>query len=184
MWAYVALEDGTLINFPGNAQYPDDYDARLRPWFKNTLGTWGPHWGALYPDATGTGFLLPCNYVIRSVDGDFLGVAGADLSMNHVIEEMGVPGLEHVRESLLLDAQGGVLVSSAERGLASELSMQGGKTKERRSLSAPGLERQVRSSAASGFSLEGEDLYVFARLKTVPWVLAVRLDAPAHGFTP
>jgi len=183
MWAYIALADGTLINFPGNAQYPDDYDVLKRPWFTNTLGTHGPQWGSLYPDASGSGFLLPCNTVILGQEGELLGVAGADLSMDRVIEKMMVPGIDAVRESLLLDDRGNVLVSSTERGVASELSIQGNKTKDKRTLDSPGLVRQIRAGRTSGFALEGTDLYVFGRLKAVPWVLAVRLDAAAHGFS-
>jgi len=182
MWAYIGLADGTLINFPGNAQYPADYDVLARPWFTETIGTHGPQWGALYPDASGSGFLLPCNVAILDRDGDFLGVAGADLAMDRVIEEMSVPGLTGVRESMLLDGDGSVLVSSTERGVASELSIQDNRTKEKRSLDSPRLERQVRAGRTSGFVHAGDDLYVFSRLKAVPWVLTVRLDAAAHGL--
>ena len=35
---------------------------------------------------------------------------------------------------------------------------------------------------ASGFSLEADDLYIFGRLKAVPWVLVVRMDPAIHGF--
>ena len=184
MWAYIGLADGTLINFPGNAQYPDDYDVLKRPWFTETKGTYGPQWGSLYPDATGSGFLLPCNAVILDQNGNFLGVAGADLSMDHVIEEMVVPGLAGTRESLLLNGDGQVLVSSLERGQATGVSVQNNKTKDKDTITAPGLVRQIRAGRASGFSLEADDLYIFGRLKAVPWVLVVRMDPAIHGFAP
>jgi hypothetical protein len=181
-WAYVALADGLLINYPGNALYPDGYDAKVRPWFRDTVGTVGPLWGNIYPDASGTGFLLPCNQTILGTKGEFLGVAGTDTSMDRVIEEMSVPGLDGVRESLLVDAEGRVMVSSKEKGVATGLTVMDDTTKERRMLEVPELLERTLAEDTSGFALHEDDLYLFARLKTVPWVLVVRLDAALHGF--
>jgi len=182
MWAYLQLEDGLMINFPGNANYPDGYEGRQRPWYRDVVGTRGPRWGQLYPDASGSGFLLPCNQAVYDKARRFVGVAGLDFSMDHVIATMEVPGMDGLRDALLLDREGRILVSSRERGVKSEVSMQGHRTKELRPVGVAGLEEAARSGAASGFVLEGDDLYVFGALKSVPWLLVVRLDAGSHGL--
>ncbi len=182
MWAYLQLEDGLMINYPGNANYPEDYDGRRRPWYRDVVGTLGPRWGRLYPDATGTGYLLPCNQAIYGADGRFLGVAGLDLSMDQVIATIGVSGIEGLEHSLLVDREGRVLLSTLEEGLDSEVSIQGHRTKERAPIGVPELEEAARAGAPSGFVQQGGDLYVFAGLKNVPWMLVARIDAAAHGF--
>ena len=87
-----------------------------------------------------------------------------------------------LRDALLLDRKGRILVRSAERGLKSEVSMQDHRTKELRPIGVTGLEQAARLGLASGFVLDQDDLYVFAALSSVPWLLVVRLDASAHGF--
>jgi hypothetical protein len=182
MWTYLQLENGLMLNFPGNANYPDNYEGRKRPWYRGVVGTRGPRWGQLYPDATGSGFLLPCNQAIYDKDKHFVGVAGIDFSMDHVIATMEVPGMNGLQDAFLLDREGGVLVSSQERGVRSEVSMQGHRTKERRAIGVTGLEEAARSGSGSGFVLDGADLYVFGALRSVPWLLVVRLDASTHGL--
>jgi len=182
MWAYLQLEDGLMINFPGNANYPDGYDGRLRTWYRDVVGTRGPRWGQLYPDGSGSGFLLPCNQAIYDSGSRLLGVAGLDFSMDHLIATMAVPGMAGMEDALLIDRDGGILVSSLERGIKSEVSMQGHRTKERRPIGVAGLEAAARDGSASGFVLEGEDLYIFAALESVPWLLVTRLDAASHGL--
>jgi len=182
MWAYLQLKNGLMINFPGNANYPDEYEGRQRTWYRDVVGTRGPHWGQLYPDGSGSGFLLPCNQAVYDADERFVGVTGLDFSMDHVIATMEVPGMEGLQDAFLLDREGRILVSSREHGIKSEVSMQGHRTKERRPIGVAGLKEAARSGSASGFVLAGEDLYVFAALRSVPWLLVVRLDAASHGL--
>jgi serine/threonine-protein kinase len=182
MWAYLQLENGLMINFPGNANYPDQYDGRLRTWYRDVLGTRGPRWGQLYPDGSGSGFLLPCNQAIYDSGARFVGVAGLDFSMDHLIATMEVAGIAGLEDALLIDREGDILVSSLERGIKSEVSMQGHRTKERRPIGVDGLAAAARRGSASGFVLDGDDLYVFAALGSVPWLLVVRLDAASHGL--
>lgn len=182
MWAYVQLEEGLMINFPGNATYPEDYDGRQRPWYRNAPESQGPRWGQLYPDATGTGFLLPCNQSVYDPEQRFLGVAGLDMTMDHLIATMDVPGLRGDHTARLLDSEGGVLLTSMEVGMESKVSTEGNRTKKRSAIGVPALVAAARAGRASGFVLDGEDLHVFASLKSVPWTLVATVSAEAYGL--
>jgi serine/threonine-protein kinase len=178
-WMYLGFENGLLVNYPGNASYPPDYDARRRPWYVWARGTHGLRWREPYPDATGSGYLLPCNKALYDEAGRFLGVAGADLSLDRVIDSMEVPGLEGLEEAYLLDDQGRLLVSSRERGVRTEVDVRGDRGKETRSIGVAALEARARAGSASGFVQAGDQLYVYAKLQALPWLLVVRLDAGA-----
>ena len=182
MYAYVAFENGVMLSWPGTADYPDPYDARERPWYTGVTELHGAHWGELYNDATGSGFLLPCNRAIRDDQGRLLGVAGTDLSMDHVIEDIHIDGLAGVRESFLLDERGGVIVRGSERGLRSERSVQDNQGRDRVPIGVPELEQRIHDGAVSGFARTTEDLWIFGRLETVPWVLVLQLDPVSHAL--
>ncbi|MCO4770561.1 MAG: protein kinase [Deltaproteobacteria bacterium] len=177
MWAYLQLADGLMLSFPGNENWPDDYDGRARPWYQQTIGSLGPRFGELLPDATGSGYLLPCNQAFYGDEGELLGVTGLDLSMDEVIATMEVPDLGAAHVAMLLDEEGRVLLTSLEKGAASAVSMQGQRTKERHPVGVPELEHAVRAGTGSGFVRHGEDLYLYSALNAVPWTLVVQVDA-------
>jgi len=182
MWAYVALEDGLMINFPGNGTYPEGYDGRQRRWYLDSTESRGPRWGQIYPDATGTGFLLPCNQAVYDPSDRFLGVTGLDMSMDHLIKTMDVPGLRGEHTARLLDSEGKVLLTSEEKGLASRVSMEDNRTKKRSALGIPALEAAAKAGRASGFVIEGDKLHVFASLKSVPWLLVATVTPERYGL--
>ena len=181
-WAYVGLETGVMINYPANEQYPPDYDPRKRPWYVSVVSKHGANWGDIYPDASGTGYLMPCNQPIYDRSGKLLGVAGLDISMDTVIDEMEMPEVAGVKETWLLDELGRVLVSSEEKGRKSALSMSGNKTKALGVLGVPELEGHAVRGTTSGFVMDETDVLVFARLKALPWILVARVDALSHDL--
>src|SRR5690606_17532569 len=79
---YVGFEDGLLLNYPGYLPFPDDYDPRRRPWYREARARWGTHFGRPYPDASGSAILVPCNRAVRAPDGALLAVAGADMALD------------------------------------------------------------------------------------------------------
>ncbi len=181
-WAYVGLENGVMINYPANEQYPPDYDPRKRPWYVSVVSKHGAIWGDIYPDASGTGYLMPCNQPIYDRSGNLLGVAGLDISMDTVIDEMDIPEIAGVKETWLLDDSGRVLVSSEEKGQKSALSTSGNKTKALGVLGIPELEAHAKKGTTSGFVEDEGDVLVFARFKALPWVLVARIDSLPHDL--
>ena len=182
-WSYVALENGAMLNYPGNEEYPPDYDTRKRPWYVAAVAKkHGANWGIIYPDATGSGYLMPCNQTFYDRSGKLLGVAGLDLSMDTVIEQMDMPEVAGVKETWLMDESGRVLLSSEEKGTKTAVSVRNNETKELGALGIPELEEHAIKGTTSGFVMDGSDVLVFARLKALPWTLVARVDAVSHGL--
>jgi len=88
VWAYVALESGLHMAYPGRGGYAPDYDPRLRPWYAPALQAPEPQWGTPYLDAGGQGMLLACSHAIRDQDGRVLGVAGLDVPLTVLMQNL------------------------------------------------------------------------------------------------
>ena len=115
VWAYVGFAEGVHMSYPGKGGYPDDYDPRQRPWYKNTVGTTGPRWGTPYLDALGQGLLLPCSMSLYDERHDFRGVAGVELTLDTVVHDLlELPGVAGIQETLLLNQEGLILVRSGQ----------------------------------------------------------------------
>jgi serine/threonine protein kinase len=113
VWTYIGLEEGVHVAFPGKAGYPDDYDPRLRPWYRLAARKYGPNWGRPYVDALGQGLLLPCAMAIYDGAGTFRGVAGIELTFRFLSEELlDLPSFKGRVDAVLLDDEGRVVVRS------------------------------------------------------------------------
>ena len=182
-WSYLALENGAMLNYPANPEYPAGYHARKRPWYVSAVSQkHGAHWGIIYPDITGSGYLMPCNRPFYDNSGKLLGVAGLDLAMDMVIEEMSMPEVAGVKEAWLLDGEGRVVLSSVEKGIKTAVGLDDNKSKERSVLGVSELEEHAKKGTTSGYVVDGPDVLVFARLKALPWTLVARIDGDSHGL--
>jgi serine/threonine protein kinase len=123
IWAYLGLEQGFSLNYPGNADFSPDYDARKRPWYRLSLQQQGAHWQPPYLDAGGTGWVLPCTLPIHDSKGQFWGVAGVEMTLDyirqHLLEITPLPG--HLN-SYLLNDKGQLIASSRESKELSQIS--------------------------------------------------------------
>ena len=81
VWAFLGLKQGLLFNYPGNTGYNPQYDARKRPWYTHSLKQEGPNWKSPYIDASGNGWVLPCTLPLHDSKGQFLGVAGVEMTL-------------------------------------------------------------------------------------------------------
>ena len=169
VWAFVGFEEGVHMAYPGKGGYPDDYDPRKRPWYQRTVGTSGPHWGEPYIDALGQGLLLPCTMSIYDERHDFRGVAGVELTLQTIVEElMELPGVQGVGETWLLDQQGRVLVRSSDTDAHRDADG---------ALQTPlfgdaGI-RQSIIGRGSGYQQDGDELVLYNRLGSLGWYYVV-----------
>jgi eukaryotic-like serine/threonine-protein kinase len=116
IWAYLGLKEGLLINYPGNTGYNPAYDARKRPWYSLSLEQKGPHWKPPYIDASGTGWVLPCTLPLRDSKGEFLGVAGVEMTLDFIKSQyLEITALSGILNSYILDQQGRVVASTQEK---------------------------------------------------------------------
>lgn len=115
VWSYVGLEEGILAAYPGKTGYPDEYDPRLRPWYRATIDKTGVNWLSPYIDVGGRGVLLPATSPLFDIEGQFIGVAGIELTLDYIRKRMmplyGVAGLE---ETYLLNKQAEIVVASKD----------------------------------------------------------------------
>jgi serine/threonine-protein kinase len=111
-WTFVGTEEGVHASWPGHGGLAADFDPRKRPWYVQARASNEPVWGAPYTDAGGLGLVVPCSRALRGPDGVLLGVAGLDVPLRHVVEDLLTPDTLAVREAWLLDGEGRVLVSS------------------------------------------------------------------------
>ncbi len=184
-WAYIGLESGVMLSFPGKSGYPPDYDPRRRPWYELSARQRGPRWGNPYIDLQGQGLILPCTTSLFGPDDEFLGVAGVELTFDYVIGEMLTLAVDAVEEAYLLDDQGRVVVSSAD----ARERLGGGELHDALALPtfphAPVVE--AARAGREGFvelELDGRPrLFTLHRLDTIGWSFVTRVD-PARLLAP
>lgn len=120
-WVYIGLEAGVMYSYPGKGTYADDYDPRVRPWYKLGAHKNAVYWGNPYIDIQGLGMVLPCATSLYDNQGRFYGVIGMDVTYNTIIQDgLTRAGSVGVVESFLLDDQGRIVVSSSQLGIALE----------------------------------------------------------------
>jgi len=86
IWAYVSLENGVHISYPGHGGYPTGYDPRKRLWYKMAKKTKSPTWVPMV-DATTRQITLTLAMPFRRPDGSLAGVAGMDIKISRAMVE-------------------------------------------------------------------------------------------------
>ncbi len=116
-WVYVSLASGIHGGYPGKGGYPPAYDGRHRPFYRLAAERPGLHWGRPYFDALGQGLLVPCSTSILDLEQRFLGVAGFDLTLERLIDDLLViDRLPSFEAAYLVDHEGNVVVCTEQRG--------------------------------------------------------------------
>jgi serine/threonine-protein kinase len=171
---YVGFENGLLLNYPGYEPFPEDYDPRRRPWYREARDTWGVRFGRPYPDASGSAILVPANRALRTADGQRIGVAGADMALDDLAREMRFERAGWVR-STLVDGDGREIIDTEQEGLRLGVGLHGDAPIEARPLEPEVWEVVQRES--TGWVRSGDELVVFDRLEELGWTFTVRFDA-------
>jgi sigma-B regulation protein RsbU (phosphoserine phosphatase) len=86
IWAYVSLESGVHISYPGHGGYPTGYDPRKRSWYMNAKKSMTLTWIPMV-DATTRQLTLTVSMPFRRPDGSMAGVAGMDIKIAHALVE-------------------------------------------------------------------------------------------------
>jgi sigma-B regulation protein RsbU (phosphoserine phosphatase) len=86
IWAYVSLENGVHISYPGHGGYPTGYDPRKRLWYKMAKKAKAPTWIPMV-DATTRQLTLTLAMPFRRPDGSLAGVAAMDIKITHALVE-------------------------------------------------------------------------------------------------
>ena len=124
VWMFVGLEQGVMANYPGRTGYPVAYDPRYRPWYRGSLGNKDVRWLQPYIDVGGRGLVLPATSPLFNNRDELIGVAGVELTLDHIRENMlpmaDIAGLE---ETYLLNAEAEIVVASSAESPAFGVNM-------------------------------------------------------------
>ncbi len=181
-WAYIGLEAGVMYSYPGKGTYPDDYDPRVRPWYKLGAHKNAVYWGNPYVDLQGQGLVLPCATSLYGKDNQFYGVLGMDVTFSDIIQDnLTRKGSVGVIESFLLDNQARIIVRSSQTNL------RGGDTSNPALDLAPFSVPMVADAVRRGESglreadVEGKSrLIVFYQMSSLHWYYVEQIDTAAY----
>jgi phosphoserine phosphatase RsbU/P len=84
LWAYVSMENGLHMAFPGHGGYPAGYDPRRRPWYQGAAEN--AEWSFPLVDATTGQVIMTASKQIRRADGTLAGVAAIDVLISDVLQ--------------------------------------------------------------------------------------------------
>lgn len=179
VWTYAAFEDSVAIGYPGTwelVELDTDYDVRKTEWYRQFARKSGIQWSTAGVDEAGLGIVMTIAETVWSPDGEFLGIVCADMSLRYFIANLlEEPELARTgAESLILDAQGRVIVRSTLKEQARDA------TDWRIELyDQPRLIDAMKAQRTGHMSLDDGRLAVWTHLDTVDWAYLVVGDAKA-----
>ena len=177
-WGYAGFVDGTLLNYPGVHHFGEGYDPRQRPWYISGIERVNPGCGDPYPDASGSGYLLPCNQRVLGSDGELLGIVGLDFLLDSVLQDLEKNKPKDVEQIFLLEQSGDVLFSTLDKGLEVESLKvsHDNRSKSKVRFDQTSVVAAVQNQQSQGMINTGRTIYVFAQLEFVPWTLVYAFD--------
>ena len=165
IWTFVATEEGVHCAFPGKGGYPDDYDPRKRPWYELAKGHMGSQCGQPYQDKMGQGLLIPCSQSLYDIEGNRLGVAGIEFSIQFVQTLLELPSFQ-TEAILLVDETGKVLLQSDKNSPYKEQSL----FPIARVVSDI---QQGKSNTIIEWSAKGEEMIMYQEIDSLGWYYVV-----------
>jgi len=84
LWHYTSLESGLHSAYPGHGGYPEAFDSRKRPWYREALAKGGPIWSVPFVDVATRRVVSSVAQAIRGPDGEVVGVTGIDVSVPRI----------------------------------------------------------------------------------------------------
>ncbi|WP_282374986.1 methyl-accepting chemotaxis protein [Pseudomonas sp. PS01302] len=106
---FIGLADGSVVMEPVTA-LPDQYDPRIRPWYKDTATSNTLNLSEPYVSQSTQQLVLSINTPLNS-DGKLIGVASGDLSLDALTKMIGGLDLNGLGYAFMVNVQGKILVS-------------------------------------------------------------------------
>jgi eukaryotic-like serine/threonine-protein kinase len=182
-YAYVCLPEGVFFMLPGMDSLPAGYDVRTAGFYQISDHQHGPRWGSPYVDSTtderGDDLVLPCTQGLWSSSGEFLGVAGVEITVTKMVETaLLLPGRATLRTSLV-DGEGKKVIDSGDAGKRFPAS---GKDEALvlHDFDRPEIVAAVRAGGAGVRELrtgKRQLLVLYAPLDVLGWYYVVEMDA-------
>ena len=188
VWMFVGLEQGVMANYPGRTGYPVAYDPRYRPWYRSSLGNKDVRWLQPYIDVGGRGLVLPATSPLFNNRDELIGVAGVELTLDHIRENMlpmaDIAGLE---ETYLLNAKAEIVVASSAELPAFGVNMLINTSEELEPFPVDYVVDRIRDEESGDYTyqVEGrEKVVVYKRMNFSGWYYAAISDVAAMMETP
>lgn len=188
---FVTLATGVHVSYPGTGGYPDEYDGRTRPKYALSKDQRGVVWGNPFPDRYGHGLILAGSTSLHDAEGQFVGVAGLEMTFQWLIENLlEMPGASYIDTTYLVDGQGRIIIRAdkespdAPAQPASALAESGGEAVGSRAVELEPLPyeplRQAMAKQRVGhvsFTDNGQrKLAAFYRVDALGWTYVVLAD--------
>jgi len=90
LWHYTSLESGLHSAYPGHGGYPESFDPRERPWYREALEKSGPIWSVPFIDVATRTVVSSVAQAIRGPDGEIIGVTGIDVSVPRIFHSFSI----------------------------------------------------------------------------------------------
>ena len=90
-WNYTALESGVHSSYPGHGGYPDDYDPRQRPWYRQAMESEGLIWSGPMVDASSRRLIMTAALRVNGRDGKPAGVTAIDIPLSDLLSRVELP---------------------------------------------------------------------------------------------
>ena len=186
-YAYIDLPEGIHMVWPGVDALPPSYDVRTASFYQMSANKRGKRWGAPYVDSTtdsaGDDLVLPCTQGLWSPAGEFLGVAGVEITVTKMVETSMVLHERSTLRTTLVDAQGRAVVDSRDANKRFKAS---GKDEaiEFAAFDLPEIAAAIRAGEEGlrEASRVGRPVVVaFVRLDALGWYYVVEVDATTLG---
>jgi len=183
-WIYCGLENGVFVSYPGKGGYPDEYDHRKRPWYKESKGKRGIVWAKPYYDINGLGLVMPCTISLYNQEDEFRGVLAFDLTIDYIASQMMLTDSEYrhkaLLESVILNDLGEVMVSSALLKKNKKTNAMINSSIKRLHYSNKEVLAAVKKKKSTVFSVEensGHYIYAINHIPTLNWYYVEKYDA-------
>ena len=186
-YAYVDLPAGVHMVWPGMANLRRDYDVRTASFFTTTVGTRGTRWGVPYIDSTtdrdGDDLVVPCTKGVWSPSGEFLGVAGVEMTVTKMVTtSMRMQTRRPLRTSLV-DKDGKKIIDSSQAGKRFTASGRD-EALVLSEFDIPEIAAAIRghTEGVKQIDRDGHAIMVaFVRLDAINWYYVVEVDAATLG---
>ena len=104
LWHYTSLENGLHSAYPGHGGYPESFDPRTRPWYREAISKQGPIWSVPFVDVATRQVVSSVAQAIRNPQGQLVGVTGIDVSVPRIFHgfETRVEGWGEAGEAIVV----------------------------------------------------------------------------------
>jgi HD-GYP domain-containing protein (c-di-GMP phosphodiesterase class II) len=104
LWHYTSLENGLHSAYPGHGGYPETFDPRTRPWYREAISKKGPIWSVPFIDVATRQVVSSVAQAIRDPQGRLVGVTGIDVSVPRIFHgfETRVEGWGEAGEAIVV----------------------------------------------------------------------------------